>query len=114
MQVTLPYPPSANTNWRPAGGRIIKSKEARAYQVEAGWMARAAGVRPTRDPVILTLRVYRPQQSGDLSNRIKVLEDALNGVAYYDDAQVIEIHAYRYDDKSNPRVEVEIETVTAE
>ena len=30
--------------------------------------------------------------------------DALNGIVYLDDSQVVEIHAFREDDKENPRV----------
>lgn len=110
-KITLPYPPSANINWRAAGGRIIKNPEVRAYQTEVGWLAKAAGVRLLDGDVSLTLRIYRPRKAGDLSNRIKVLEDALNGIAWHDDVQVVEIHAYRYDDKDNPRVEVSIKEV---
>lgn len=35
-----------------------------------------------------------------------------NGIAYSDDGQIVELHAYRFDDKNNPRMEVEIETAT--
>lgn len=31
--------------------------------------------------------------------------------AYFDDSQIVEIHARRFDDKANPRVEVRIEVV---
>lgn len=109
--ITLPYPPSANINWRSANGRIIKNPEVRAYQTEVGWLAKVAGVRVLDGDVALTLRIYRPRRAGDLSNRIKVLEDALNGIAYHDDSQVVEIHAYRHDDAGNPRVEVTIKEV---
>lgn len=110
--ITLPYPPSANKYWRNVNGRMVKSKEARTYQAEAGWTAKAAGVRPTAGPLALTLRFYRPRRAGDLDNRLKVAIDSLNGVAYEDDAQVRELHAYLYDDKDNPRVEIHIEEVT--
>jgi hypothetical protein len=33
---------------------------------------------------------------------------ALNGIAYCDDSQVVELHAYRLDDKDHPRVEVQV------
>lgn len=49
----------------------------------------------------------KPLTKPDLSNVIKSVEDALNGVAYFDDNQIIKIAAdKRYDD--NPRVEVKI------
>ncbi len=31
--------------------------------------------------------------------------DALNGLVWLDDMQVVEIHSFRADDKKNPRVE---------
>lgn len=107
--ITLPYPPSANRYWRHFRGKVVKSDEARAYQTEAGWLAKAGGVRIVDGDLVLTLRFYRPRKAGDLDNRIKVTLDSLNGVAYKDDAQVKELHAYLYDDKDNPRVEVHIE-----
>lgn len=105
---TLPWPPSANRYWRNVRGHTVVSSEARDYKLRAAWEARIAVDEPLSGNVILTMDFYRPRKSGDLSNRIKVLEDALNGVAFNDDKQVIEIHARRFDDKHNPRVEVEV------
>jgi crossover junction endodeoxyribonuclease RusA len=107
----LPYPPSANRYWRHAKGRTYKSDEARQYQQAVGWQCQAMRIAPHTGPMALTIRVYRPRKSGDLSNRIKVLEDALQGYVYNDDAQVVEMHAYLRDDKTNPRVEVECEAL---
>lgn len=109
----LPYPPSANRYWRTVNSRTYVSEEAKAYKSECGWTARsqsAAGM-PFAGPVRLTMRFYRPRKAGDLDNRLKVALDALNGIAFVDDAQVIELHVYRYDDKANPRVEVEIQEI---
>ncbi len=71
-----------------------------------GWYAKAAGTSHQAGAVGLTLRFYRPERRGDLDNRIKVLLDALQGIAYADDAQVRELHCYLADDSANPRVEV--------
>ena len=60
----------------------------------------------------MDLRGLRPQRSGDLDNRLKCLLDSLNGIAWSDDGQIVEIHAYRHDDKKNPRVEIEINPAT--
>ena len=43
------------------------------------------------------------------SNRIKVLEDALQGVAFLNDSQVVELTAALAEDKANPRMEVTVE-----
>lgn len=109
---TLPYPPSANRYWRQTSRGVYVSIEAKAYKSEAGWIALSSGCsEPLVGEVALSLDVYRPRRSGDLSNRIKVLEDSLNGIAYEDDEQVAEIHARRFYDKLNPRVEVIIRTL---
>lgn len=107
-KLTLPYPPSANKYWRMWKGRILVSAEARQYKLDIATLARIAGLRPLDVPVILSLDIYRPAKRGDLSNRIKILEDALQGVAYDDDSQIVEITARRFEDKKEPRVEVTI------
>ena len=109
MKLVLPYPPSANVYWKVWRGRAVESPEARRYKHGVMLRARTEGIRPISGPVHLTLAVYRPRKAGDLSNRIKVLEDALCGVAFEDDDQVESIHAMRFDDKANPRVEVTVE-----
>jgi crossover junction endodeoxyribonuclease RusA len=108
--LVLPYPISANRYWRSVPGRgVLLSAEARRYKEDAGKEALAAGVRPVDGPVALTVTLYRPAKRGDLDNRLKVLLDALGGgIAYRDDSQVVELHAYRCDDAANPRVEVQV------
>ena len=109
-KITLPYPPSANRYWRTYNNRVVVSAEARAYkkQVAESWIWNGD---PVAGEVSVTLKVFRPRRSGDLDNRIKTLLDSLNGIAYNDDSQVVELHAYRFDDKHAPRVEVEIKQV---
>lgn len=111
MRVTLPYPPSANRYWRVWRGRAVKSTEARKYQqdVKASWLTTRA---PATGPVAVTLRVFRPARRGDLDNTIKVLLDALKGLAFVDDSQVVELHASRYEDKADPRVVVTVDLAT--
>ena len=109
MNLTLPYPPSANRYWRNYRGITVTSEEARAYKCEVAYRARSAGVEPLAGDVVLTLHIYRPRRAGDLDNRIKLLVDSLNGIAYTDDSQIVEIHAFRHDDRARPRVEVAVE-----
>ncbi len=110
MTLTLPYPPSANRYWRSFRGRVVKSQEARDYQRTVVHLT--AGDALDGFPTLLTgavgleLNFYRPQRRGDLDNRIKVLVDALQGIAYVDDKQITELHAYLHDDKQNPRAEI--------
>ncbi len=107
MNLTLPYPPSANAYWRTWQGRILKSSEARKYQATVRFQNHKE--RPLKNLVRVEIDVYRPRRIGDLDNCIKVLLDALRGIAFEDDDQVVEILATRHDDKENPRAEVRIE-----
>jgi len=112
VTVTLPYPPSANRYWRSivikGAVRVLVSKEAKKYRAACKIIAAAAFKRPMEGPVGIRLLVYRPLRLGDLSNRIKVVEDVLQGFAYDNDAQIECIEARRFDDKINPRVVVSV------
>lgn len=62
--------------------------------------------------LVLTVSVYlRNKNHGDLDNYIKLVSDALNGVAYKDDKQVKELHGYIWYDKVNERTEVEVKRI---
>lgn len=106
VRLTLPAPPSANRYWRVFRNRAVMSDEAREYKRLVAYLAQRAGLEPAAGEIVLTVRWYRARRSGDLSNRIKIVEDALRGVVYVDDKQVVELHAFRDDDKANPRVEI--------
>ncbi len=110
--ITLPYPPSANRYWRSivinGQVRVLVSTEARRYKETAGDIAAKAFARPLAGPVGIRLHVFRPRKAGDLGNRIKVIEDALQGYAFTDDNQIEHIEARRFEDKGNPRVEVSV------
>ena len=123
MELVLPVPPSANHYWRDCvkqtrGGKAYvqryKTAEAREYQAAVANRARLHVVEPLTGPVTLTVTWFRKIRRGDLDNRLKVLLDAMNGVLYVDDDQVVEIHAFRKDDRLNPRVEVEVSAMTGE
>lgn len=110
MTVTLPYPPSANLYWKHWRGRVVLSREGRDYKVVAKSLARSQQMRPTDGPVSVVLVAYRPRRRGDIDNMIPLALDALRGVAYADDDQIVELHAFRRDDKTRPRLEVQVES----
>lgn len=106
--MTVGYPPSANKCWRRVGNRTLLSADARAYRAATATAALQQGMRPLKGNVVVVMEFYRPQKSGDVDNRIKQLLDALRGVGFEDDKQVVEITARRFEDKANPRAVVTV------
>src|SRR3990167_9689727 len=98
----LPYPPSGNKYWRHFRGITCVSSEARKYRNQAGLFAISQGVKVLEGPICVGLEIYRPQKRGDIDNSLKVLFDSLNGIAWNDDGQIVELHAYRFDDRADP------------
>lgn len=111
VELTLPEPPSANRIWRTGRGRTYTSQAAKDFK--AAVYAEALRQRITKPvfagPVKLTMTWYRQRKAGDLSNRIKVVEDALNGVVWVDDKQVSELHLFRVDGQRPGRLHLIIE-----
>jgi Holliday junction resolvase RusA-like endonuclease len=111
QSIVLALPPSANVYWRYGPNGVHVSEEAQNYKAGVKWKALHQGMQPMSGELALYVNVYRQQKRGDLDNYAKVLGDALNGVAYHDDSQVVELHMWRHDDRKSPRVEVEIRMV---
>jgi crossover junction endodeoxyribonuclease RusA len=119
LKLTFPVPPSANRYWRTvvAKGRAMTfvSTEAKQYKKDVSTLAKVAGIRRLlQSELAVTVRFYRAQRSGDLDNRLKCLLDAMQNAIYISDSQIVEIHAFRHDDKYQPRVEVEITEIGQE
>ena len=55
--------------------------------------------------------IIRPATRPDASNVLKSVEDALNGLAYRDDSQIVEILVQKYYSRT-PRVEITLEELT--
>lgn len=111
VRLILPPPISANRYWRKFQNRMVVSAEAKAYKSEVAVIANASGAQLMTGDVAIQLDVFREAKRGDLDNQLKVIFDSLQGIVYENDNQVVEIHARRFDDKANPRVEVQITEV---
>ncbi len=108
IKLILPYPPSSNTLYATFRGRRITSAIGRKFKSDIALLARQQGARLLNGDLSVTFRVFRPIRRGDLDNRLKISQDALKGICFEDDRQIIEIHAFRFDDKANPRIEIEV------
>lgn len=103
--LTIPVPPSVNRYWMIANNRIVTTKEARNYKKAIALQLRNKIERVFTGAVGVNFTVFRPAKRGDLDNYCKVMFDALQGICYVNDNQIVEFQAYRDDDKYKPRVE---------
>lgn len=133
IELTLPYPISANRYWRPVniGNHItiVPTEEAKDYKRLVASLVYAAGIHQPitgRIAVNVSLFPHRPLdwkkrvakdplrwddtvQCLDLDNANKVLLDAFKGVAIEDDKWVRELHSERMEpDEIGARVVVRI------
>lgn len=99
--ITLPYPPSTNRLTRFGGGRAYHSPKAKAWKIAAALSARSAGVTASSMPMHVSITLHpRKNKDGsaskvrlDVDNPIKATFDALNGIAWFDDKQIIKVTA---------------------
>lgn len=54
---------------------------------------------------------YKPTSlnAGDIDNHLKAAMDALNGICYTDDRQIVEGHVYLF--KGDPQLEIKLEAI---
>lgn len=102
----LPLPPTLNSKF--ISRTFVVSKEYRSFKDDVKSL-QTRDVRPKEGDVALTIVFYRKYKKGDVDGRIKSLLDALQGIYYHNDAQVVELHAYNKQDKGNPRCELTVE-----
>jgi Holliday junction resolvase RusA-like endonuclease len=102
-----------------AGGRgMVQPDNARAYQKHAALHAMLAARKqrwkrlPKKALVQLDIEIYRTVRSGDLSNYVKIVEDAINDskAIWHDDRYVVATVARMWKSK-RPRVVVEVRLV---
>lgn len=79
------------------------------YGLDLAATARQVVNIPLAGPVRIDVYAYFGTcRRKDVQNTLKTLCDALNNVAYEDDSQIVELHAYKRLDKENPRVEIHV------
>jgi len=99
-------------------GRRITDAGVREQKHAIGWMARSHMPKGWRTDALyqLHVRVYRRMGRGgpgDCDNYGKLVADALQGVAYSDDRQVVEMTVTKYR-AQEPRTEVFVRVVSEE
>ncbi|MCX5674882.1 MAG: RusA family crossover junction endodeoxyribonuclease [Planctomycetota bacterium] len=94
FEFELPYPPSVNHYFRMVGGRMLISREGRAFRTRVCSTLAAMGVRPLDGRLVVEIEIYPPDnRRRDVDNTLKSLLDALqHGHAYRDDSQIVDLH----------------------
>ncbi|MDD3884543.1 MAG: RusA family crossover junction endodeoxyribonuclease [Gallionella sp.] len=97
----LMYPVPLNRAYRNYRGVTVLSPEGKVWKALSAWDAKAAGVKPLNGPVCCRMTLHpKLTKSGeasktrmDLDAIFKLALDALNGIAWQDDKQIVELSA---------------------
>lgn len=97
-------------------GNVYTPDATAAAELAIGWRVREryTGLAPTALPVGLAVafrsRGSRGKRRGraDLDNLVKLVKDALNGIAWVDDSQVEELHATLARDSPDPGTDIRV------
>ena len=110
----LPWAITVNGNPIPKGrpkfynGHAVTPEKTRDYEklVRDGAAICWQG-EPTTEPVRVELLFWRgDKRRADIDNLAKAILDALNGVVWEDDGQIIKLVAHKNYNKDRPRVEI--------
>lgn len=118
LNLELMIPPSVNHAYATVRGRRVLSLEGRRYKAAAGGMAaiRANEQKfqvPPQARLALSLRLhFQSNKRRDISNCVKLVEDALSEALGFDDCRVDRLLVERVrQDKAGARCEVTLEVL---
>jgi Holliday junction resolvase RusA-like endonuclease len=90
---------------------VLISEEGRRFKVRCELAAQAQCKQPLQGDISVRGVVYFKDHRRDLDNVLKPLLDALQGIAYRNDRQIVHLDFTKRLDRGNPRVELWIEPV---
>lgn len=123
LRLTLPLPPSINNQYVTVGRRRVLSKEAKTFKKDVRKLIdrlRLSGkISPTTEAEMqgsligayLTFHFETPFRR-DLDGGLKIALDSVAEALGIDDRMVVDLHLVKQMDTLNPRLEIELETIT--
>ena len=89
---------------------LFTPQEIKQYAKDLHQSALAGGEAPFSGPVRVDVHAYFGScRRKDIQNTLKTLCDSLQEASYDDDTQIVELHAYKWLDREDPRIEICIE-----
>jgi len=97
VRLELPEPLSLNRAYRTYQGRMLISREGRAYKKAVACLVSASRIRFGNKKVAVHIKVhFSNKRRHDLDNTFKVMLDAMaDGRLYDDDSQIDDLHIVR-------------------
>ncbi len=115
LNITLPWPPSANRYWRNIKGRTLVSKEAKLYKMLIKGLSYEWKMKPMLGRIGLQIEAYPPDKRiRDLDNTLKVLIDSLKETGVFkDDSQIDKICITRLEPSKPGHLKISISEIGA-
>lgn len=116
VTLTTPIPPSLNNAYADgSNGRRVLSKKGGDFKNHVALLLMEAGYRPVRQNALIRLSMrlwFATRRRRDITNCVKLLEDALSDALLFDDCNVVRACVERAGyDALNPRCEVVLEVL---
>ncbi|NPV72134.1 MAG: RusA family crossover junction endodeoxyribonuclease [Firmicutes bacterium] len=114
IRFTVPGRPVPKARHRATliGGKIVSytPRKVREFEQAVGWAAKAARVPMLEGPLAVEIHCYVDPRRAipDSDNLAKSVLDGLNGVAWHDDRQVVDVRCVRHEVNSRGEERTEI------
>jgi crossover junction endodeoxyribonuclease RusA len=112
MTIICSLPPSINATYKTnRKGGFYKSQEAKDWTEACQWEVRKHYKHsPLTSQIYLGID-FMQKMNRDIDNGLKLIIDALQGLVYDNDRQVVHLNVRKFEEKENPRVEIQVEEI---
>lgn len=108
-------PPTTNHLYLRGKHGVFMLPKVRQAKDAMGWEARAGFKgKPLEGPLKVSVALYWDDKRKHDVDNIKSLLDALTGIVWTDDGQIVDLHTCKFYDKDQPRVELEVSPCSVE
>ncbi len=107
---TLPL--SVNATYKRGKNSFYKSREAKETQEAMAWEARSQyRGKPLECKILVDVAFFWKNMRKDIDGPLKSVLDAMQGIVYVNDNQIVDLHVLKGKDSINPRMEMLVSEV---